>query len=503
MWHLVRGRPRRRLRDGPGSDWLAVHAFTIYPGLQSEARGSLYLLAAGVPFLTASSAARGFLEGHQRFGWVNIVRSPLGVLTYVGPVLVLPFSNSVTLGVGVIVLARVVACVVYVMMGWALLPKVRTRALLNAADARELVSSGAWITSANIVASATAYLDRLLVGAVVSIEALAYYATPQEVIGRVTILPATVAAVMFPAFGAAWAQPSGALTRLFEKTSFYSHLAMFPITFVGAVFAPQWLSFWMGPAFAERSAIVTQIFLPRCLPQLSGGHAVQPAAGSWPGRPDCQAPGLPAPAVSHCTVVCQCLVRYHRHGGGLGRPRVDQRGRALCGIVRAPPEPSRRDEAAGSRLGGGVRRIRARHDRVGDAVDGLRLHNCLDLVHRLAQEADRAAGLEGRSCAGDGRRWIAATLKPFPGRCPRYNANPRDQLLDPLSGHYHRQLEHRTAAARVPAVDRRNGSQRARHRPRRGGRQRIHRWFGRCTGTRRSAVDRSAQPGQPGICRRM
>jgi O-antigen/teichoic acid export membrane protein len=121
-------------------------------------------------------------------------------------------------------------------------------------------------------------------GAAGSVTALVYYATPQEVIGRVTVFPTTIVAVMFPAFSAAAAQRSPDVTRLFEKTSLYSHLMLFPITFVMAAFAPFWLSLWMGADFAARSTSVTQWF---CLGVFVNGLAVTPvgflqAAGRGP-----------------------------------------------------------------------------------------------------------------------------------------------------------------------------------------------------------------------------
>src|SRR5262245_53992064 len=74
--------------------WLVSHSINVSINLHAEAVTSLQLLAIGLPFMMASTAGRGFLEAHQRFGLVNLVRSPIGAVTYLGPVFVLPFSLS-------------------------------------------------------------------------------------------------------------------------------------------------------------------------------------------------------------------------------------------------------------------------------------------------------------------------------------------------------------------------------------------------------------------------
>jgi O-antigen/teichoic acid export membrane protein len=252
---------------------LVSHTIKISPVLEPDALNALYLVALGVPFMMASSATRGFLEAHQRFGLVNAVRAPVGVVTYAGPVFILPVSQSVTGAVAVISAARIVACVAYAVLSWSLLTTSRTLSVPGRYDARELISTGLWMTFANVVASLIAYADRFVVGGAASAAALAYYATPQEIISRLTILPTTIAAVMFPAFTAASAQQSNAITRLFEKNSIYSHLALFPITFLGAAWAPLWLSFWMGADFASRSTALTQWF---CMGIFANGLAVTP-----------------------------------------------------------------------------------------------------------------------------------------------------------------------------------------------------------------------------------
>ena len=85
----------------------------IPQALLSETLIAFYLLSASVPIVISSTGLRGILEAHQRFGLVNVVRIPLGVFTFLGPAVVLPFSSSQVPVVGALVFSRLVAWVSY------------------------------------------------------------------------------------------------------------------------------------------------------------------------------------------------------------------------------------------------------------------------------------------------------------------------------------------------------------------------------------------------------
>jgi O-antigen/teichoic acid export membrane protein len=56
------------------------------------------------------------------------------------------------------------------------------------------------MTVSNVVSPLMVYVDRFLIGAFLSISAVAYYVTPHEVVTKLLVLPGAVAAVFFPAF---------------------------------------------------------------------------------------------------------------------------------------------------------------------------------------------------------------------------------------------------------------------------------------------------------------
>jgi O-antigen/teichoic acid export membrane protein len=91
------------------SPWLVIGILEIPSGLQSETMAAFYVLSGSVPIIIVTIGLRGMLEAYQRFGLVNAVRIPLGVVTFLGPVMVLPFSNSLFPVVIVLVTARLIS----------------------------------------------------------------------------------------------------------------------------------------------------------------------------------------------------------------------------------------------------------------------------------------------------------------------------------------------------------------------------------------------------------
>ncbi len=241
------------------SPWLVHSVLRIPATIQVETLRAFYVLAASVPVVIATTALRGFLEAYQRFRASTAVRIPLGVFTFAGPLLVLPFSANLLPIVGILVLARLLACIAL----WVLC--VRTDPALSdgIVISWDLVSLlfrfGGWMTVTSIVSPLMASLDRFLIGAVVSISAVAYYATPSEVVIKLLIIPSAIAGVLFPAFSSGFAQDTTRTRLLFVRGVKYTFLAIFPFILIVIVFASEGLRLWVGAEFARHSTAVLQL----------------------------------------------------------------------------------------------------------------------------------------------------------------------------------------------------------------------------------------------------
>lgn len=240
------------------SPWLVGDVLNIPLELKSETLIAFYLLAASVPVVISSTSLRGVLEAHQRFGLVNVVRIPLGIFTFLGPVVVLPFSNSLVPVVAVLVSARLVSWFAYIVLCMRVEPDLRHSISINRVMVKPLISFGGWMTVSNVVSPLMVYLDRFLIGAVLSMVAVSYYATPYEVVTRLLIIPGAIMGVMFPAFAATFVQNRDRAAHLFVRVVNYIFLILFPVVLIIVTFAYEGLNLWLGSDFANNSCLVLQ-----------------------------------------------------------------------------------------------------------------------------------------------------------------------------------------------------------------------------------------------------
>ena len=88
------------------SPWLLHHVLKIPSALQPETLRSFEWLAASIPIVTVTSELRGVLEAQQRFRILNLIRMPMSIFLFLGPLLVLPFSHRLVPVIGVLVAGR-------------------------------------------------------------------------------------------------------------------------------------------------------------------------------------------------------------------------------------------------------------------------------------------------------------------------------------------------------------------------------------------------------------
>lgn len=231
----------------------------IPPNLQPETLAAFYLLSASIPIVICSTGLRGILEAHQRFGLVNAVRIPVGILTFLGPLTVLPLSNNLVPLVAVLVVTRLVSWFAYAAFCLRVEPDLRQFVSIHRSMARQLLNFGGWMTLTNLVGPLMVYMDRFVIGAMVSMTAVAYYATPYEVVTKFWIIPGALMGVMFPAFAVALGKNQTHAARLFLRTVNYIFLSLFPIILIIVTFAHEGLSLWLGGEFADNSCRVLQL----------------------------------------------------------------------------------------------------------------------------------------------------------------------------------------------------------------------------------------------------
>ena len=255
----------------PIAGWLANHVFHLPPALQADGRQSLYLIGASIPVLSVSAGLRGFLEAHQRFAAVSAVRIGMGLLTFGAPLALLPYSRRVATFVAALVLTRVLGLAAYFELSMSTMPALWQSRSLDLAKAGILLRLGGWMTVSNVVSPLMTYLDRFLIGAILSVGAVAYYVTPFEMATKLLLIPSALTGVLFPAFSGALVGDRASAGALYRRSLAVVVFILLPLSLAMATFGRLGLNLWLGPVFTNNTRHV--------LPILSLGVFVNGLAG--------------------------------------------------------------------------------------------------------------------------------------------------------------------------------------------------------------------------------
>lgn len=225
-----------------------------------EAINALYAMAVAMPFIILTSGFRGVLEARHAFGIVNLIRLPMGFFTFLGPAAVVWLVEPrLDLIAWVLAIGRVIGCLVHAWYAVRCLPEKYRMLDASRAWVRPLCVSGGWLTVSNIISPLMGYVDRFMIGALVSAAAIAYYATPNEIVTKLWIIPGALTAVLFPTFAAQITRGDGEAQGLFKKVLLWLFLAMAPVVLVLILFADEILQLWINEEFASQSATILRI----------------------------------------------------------------------------------------------------------------------------------------------------------------------------------------------------------------------------------------------------
>jgi O-antigen/teichoic acid export membrane protein len=241
------------------SPWLVYSALKVPEDIQGETLNAFYLLATSIPIVTSSAGFVGVLSALQRFDLINLVKTPLSALMFLGPLLVLPFSKSLVATIGILIILRVFSWLMYLWMCMHSFSALRIKNVrIQQSQMSSLLKFGSWMTVSNIVGPLMVYLDRFLIGGMISVAAVAYYTTPYEVVTKLWLISGAIVGVLFPAFSSSFANNYSRTITLFKQGIRYIFLSLFPITCFIIFFAHESLEVWIGKEFSNNGTYVLQ-----------------------------------------------------------------------------------------------------------------------------------------------------------------------------------------------------------------------------------------------------
>jgi O-antigen/teichoic acid export membrane protein len=235
------------------------HLLKVPPNLRTEAITAFRLLAVSAPLIIINSAFWGVLSAYQRWGTATLLNTPVTAMYYLGPVLALLVQNSLVWVVATLVAARLMQALVYGGLTLRLLPGLTSRWHVELRLLRPLLRIGAWVTVTNTLWPVMLFLDRFIIGSLLSLAALSYFSTSVDLVLRLGIMPIAIAAAVFPAVATSHRTMPDRVQRMLRTGSLAVVVVLFPACMLMAGLSDELLTFWLGSAFAANSATVLPI----------------------------------------------------------------------------------------------------------------------------------------------------------------------------------------------------------------------------------------------------
>lgn len=266
------------------ANYIVFSFLNISSNLRIEALHIFYLLIFILPFITTTASFRGILESYQKFDVLNLIRLLLGLSNFIIPILILFFINSLYYIVLFLVIFRFIIWLLFFYSVLALSYDLRREISFQINLLKPIIKLSSWMTVSNLLIPLMVYSDRILIGAIISTEALTYYATPYEVVTKLWVIPMALTGVLFPNFSMRFNLDKKSTFDLYKKAYSYIFLILLPIILPLVIFSFELLSIWLGQNFAKQSFLVMQLLTVgvffNCIAQISFSYI------EGIGRPD-------------------------------------------------------------------------------------------------------------------------------------------------------------------------------------------------------------------------
>ena len=214
---------------------------------------SLPWLAASVPVSIVTGVLGGALQAREAFGLFNLINVgnvllsqliPLGIAYWHGP--------ELTWLIPAVLIARAIGAIPTAVALIRLLP-LWVGGGFELSRLRSLFSYGGWITITNLLTPVLNTMDRMLIGSVLSAEAVAFYTVPFNLVSRASVLPGALATSLFPRFSRSSKEDSAQLAS--DAVAALASV-MTPVFVAGLAVLPVFMQHWVGRSFAQQAAPV-------------------------------------------------------------------------------------------------------------------------------------------------------------------------------------------------------------------------------------------------------
>lgn len=212
-------------------------------------KSATYICAMAVLPTTITAGIRGALEGLNLFFYSNLNRTILGLGMFISPVIAVKLFNESIIGASWSLLA--VRILVMLIAIWQLrfyIFHISERSLSQ--YIKKIFNYGSWSTLSGFMSPILAYGDRLIIGGIILFAEIGAYATMQEMLLKLLVIPGAIGGALFYEFSSITDNHEG-IKNLSRKFSYLLLILMSFIVLLIFILGDFALNIWLGPEFAE------------------------------------------------------------------------------------------------------------------------------------------------------------------------------------------------------------------------------------------------------------
>jgi O-antigen/teichoic acid export membrane protein len=235
-----------------------MSAFKMPESMRAEVMTSLPWLAASLPIAVAAGVLGGALQAREWFGFLSTMNVVNAAITQIVPLAVAYWHGpDLTWLIPAILIARAFGAIPTFIALIRALP-LGVGGGFDRSRLKGLFSYGGWITITNLLTPVLSTMDRMLIGSLLSAEAVAFYTVPYNLVIRASALPGALSTSLFPRLSRGSEEDSA---QLASDALAALAAVMTPVVVLGIGAFPIFMRYWVGRSFAEHASVVGVILL--------------------------------------------------------------------------------------------------------------------------------------------------------------------------------------------------------------------------------------------------
>ncbi len=208
----------------------------------------------------------------------------MGVYLVLCPLFTAPWNPSLVFVAATLAAGHAFFMLLYFRAAVKHIPELRSRFQPDWSATKPLLRFGGWLTVSSTISPLMVSFDRLIIGAVISVTVVAYYATAVDLVSRMLVVVSAMSIVLFPMFSSTLAVALDKARVLYKRSLASMKTLMFPTTFLTVLFAELFLNLWLGRDFATNATLPLQILAIGVFANSQANSPLNVIQGS--GRPD-------------------------------------------------------------------------------------------------------------------------------------------------------------------------------------------------------------------------